>query len=111
MSVLHANYRRAGNCSGLLSDTVLLMSIDRIPAIRNHCSCFNYLISGVKDSQSEFLIHASLHNRFQFLRIRHRYLLMNFNVIQFYYGFKLIRLAYSLFVQTFQDVIRWDLGH
>ena len=33
---------------------------------RNHCSCFNSLISGVKVSQSEFLIYASLRHRFQF---------------------------------------------
>ena len=36
------------------------------PAIRNRCSCFNSLILGVKVSQSEFLICASLHHRLQF---------------------------------------------
>ena len=55
-------------------------------AIRNHCSCFNSLISVVKISQSEFLIYISLHHRLQFLTIGHRYLLMNFHVMQFQYG-------------------------
>ena len=58
-----------------------------IPEIRNHRPCFNPLISGVEVSQSEFLIYASLHHRFQFLIIGIRYLLMNFFVIQFQYGF------------------------
>ena len=45
------------------------------------------LISGVKVSQSEFLIYASLHHLF--LNIGRWYLLMNFHVVQFKYGFEL----------------------
>ena len=33
----------------------------------------------------------------------HRYLLMNFHVVQFQYIFELIRLTYSQIVQTFQE--------
>ena len=43
--------------------------------------------------------------------IGHRYLLMKFHVIQFQYGFELIRLTCSQFVHTFQDVIKWHPGH
>ena len=75
------------------------------PAIRNHCPSFNSLISGVRVWKSEFLIYAALHHRFQHLIIRLSYLLMNLHVIQSWYGFELIRLTYSQFVQTFQDII------
>ena len=36
---------------------------------------------------------------------------MNLQVIQFQYSFELIRLTCSQLSQTFQDIIRWDLGH
>ena len=73
----------------------------------DHCSCFDFPVSGVKVLQSEFLISTSFHHRLQFLIIGHRYLSMNFHVVQFSYGFELIRLTYSQFVQTFQDIIGW----
>ena len=49
------------------------------PAIRDHCSSFNSLISGVKVSQSEFQIYTFLHHRIHCLIIGHRYLLKNFH--------------------------------
>ena len=70
-------------CFPLIAFSLSSFNTTSTPAIRNHCSCFNSLISGVKVSQSEFLIYASLHRRFQFLRIGHRYLLRDFHVIQF----------------------------
>ena len=82
-----------------------------IPAILCHCSFFNPLISGLKVSWSEFLIYASHHHCFQSLIIGLQYLLMNCKVIQFPYGFEFSRLSYSQFVQTFQDVIWWELFH
>ena len=97
-------------CFPLIAFSLTSFNTTLTPAIRNHCSCLNSLIPGVKVSQSEFLIYASLHHRLQFLTIGHRFLLLNFHVIQFQYGFELIRLTYSQFVQTFQDVIMWDLG-
>ena len=51
-------------------------------------------MSGVKISQSKFLIYISLHQRLQSLIIGRRYLLMNFHVIQFHYGFELTKLTY-----------------
>ena len=48
---------------------------------------------------------------FQFLTIGHRYLQMNLHVVQFQYSFELRGLTYSQFVQTFPDIIRWDLRH
>ena len=44
----------------------------------DHCTCFDFLKSGVKISQSKFLICAFLHHRFQCLTIGHRYLLDEF---------------------------------
>ena len=52
-------------------------------ATGNHSPCFDSVISGVKVSQSEFLIYTSFHHRFQFLTIGHQCLLMNFHVVQF----------------------------
>ena len=111
VSVLHAYLHRAGNYTCLLSNTpcclpLIAFSLSSFnttltPAIRNNCFCFNSLTSGVKISQSEFLVNASPHHRFQFLIIGHRHLLMNFHVILFQYGSELIRLTYSQFVQKF----------
>ena len=50
----------------------------------------------------------SLHHGFQLLIVWNRYLLMNLQIVQFQYGFEFIRLMYSRFVQTFQDIIRWN---
>ena len=60
VSILHAYFRRAGNCNYLFSNTVLLLSIDSIllvlfqhlltPAILNQSPCVNPLFSGVKVS-------------------------------------------------------------
>ena len=33
---------------------------------------------------------------------------MNLHVVQFQYGFDLHRPMYSQFVQTFQDIVRWE---
>ena len=60
VSILHAYFRRAGNCTYLLLNRVLCLSIDSIllvlfhhlvdPAICNQCPCFDRLISGIKFS-------------------------------------------------------------
>ena len=36
---------------------------------------------------------------------------MNLRVVQFQYGFELIRLTYPQFVQTFRDIIGWNFWH
>ena len=78
------------------------------PAIRNHCLCFSSLISGVRVSQSEFLIYDSLHRRFSIFDSRASISSDEFHdVIQFQYVFELIRLTYPQFVETIQDVIKW----
>ena len=81
----------------------------KFTATLNHCSCLDVLISGVEISQSKFLIYTSLHHLLQLSIIGHRYLLMNFHVVQFKYGFELIRLTYSKNLQTFQNIIRRNL--
>ena len=77
-------------------------------SILDHCSCFNSPVSGVQVSLSKFLIQTPLHHGFQLLIVWNRYLLMNLQIVQFQYGFEFIRLMYSRFVQTFQDIIRWN---
>ena len=56
------------------------------PATRDHCTCFNSLISGVKVWQSEFLNFSSLHHNFQTLVIGCRYLWWILHVVQFQCG-------------------------
>ena len=120
VSPLHDRYSHAGDCTGLPSNTVLFLStgnkylfcsFNTILSLvtLDHCTCFYFLVSGVKISQPKFLIYASLHHRLQFFKLEHRYFLMNFHVVQFEYGCELIRLTYSQFVQTFQNIIRWNL--
>ena len=80
-------------------------------SLLDHFSCFKSPMHDVKVSQSEFLIYTSLYHCLQFLIVGHRHLLMNFHVVQFWYGLELHRLTYSQFVQTFQGIIRWYLWH
>ena len=74
-------------CFPLTAFSLSSFSTTLTPAIRNHCACFNSLISGVKVSQSGFMIYASLHHRLQLLIIGLPYLLVKFHVVQFQYGF------------------------
>ena len=60
---------------------------------------------------SNILLDTSLHHSFQSVIIRSQLLLMNLQVIQFQHGLEFIRLSYSEFVQSFQDVIKWDFRH
>ena len=60
---------------------------------------------------SYILLDTSCHHRFQSVIIRSSFLLMDFKVIQFQFGLELNRLSYSSFVQSFQDVIRWEFRH
>ena len=83
--ILNAHHCRDGNYICLLSSTALLLTIDSkllVPFQYNFTPCdslplhcFNSVISGVKISLSKSVIYASLHHRFQFLIIGHRYLL------------------------------------
>ena len=65
-----------GNCIGLLSNTGLFLSTGNrylfllqrhsSLSILDHRSCFNSPVSGLKISQSKFLIYTPLHHRLQF---------------------------------------------
>ena len=67
--------------------------------------------SGAKILISNFLLDASFYHRLQSVIIKSYFLLMNLQVIQFQYGLEFLRLSYSKFVQSFQDIIRWDFCH
>ena len=85
----------------LATDTFSSFNATHSLLILDHSSCFNSPVSGVKIS----------HHCLQFSIIRHRYLLMNLHVVQLQYSFKLSELTYSQFVQTLQEIIRWNLWH
>ena len=68
-------------------------------------------ISGAKILISYILLDTSFHHRFQSVIIRSYFLLMDLQVVQFQYGLELLRLSYSLFVQSLQDIIKWDFRH
>ena len=69
--------------SPLVTSTFPSFSATYSLSILDHGSCFDSPMSGVRVSQSKFLIYASLHHRLQLLIIGHRFLLMNFHVGQF----------------------------
>ena len=119
---VHDRYSHAGNCFGLLANIGLFffpLVTDTFSSLKVHDSLstlyqgsrFNSPMPGVKVSQTEFLIFSSFHHRFQLLIVGNRYLLMNFHVVQFQYGFELTRLTYPQFLQTFQDYIGWNFCH
>ena len=81
------------------------------PLILDHGVSVIISISGTKIPISYVLLDTSLHHRLQSVIIRSYFLLMNLQVIQFQYGLEFLRLSYSQFVQSFQDVIRWDFRH
>ena len=67
----------------LVTGTCSSFNASQSLSILDHCSCFNFPVSGVKFSQSKFLIFSPLHHGFQLLIIGHRYLLMSLHVVQF----------------------------
>ena len=78
------------------------------PLILDNCVCFIISISGFKILDSQSLLDTSFYHRLQSVIIRSSFLLMNLHIVQFQYGLELLRLSNSQFVQSFQDVIRWD---
>ena len=78
------------------------------PLILDNGVSFMISISGPKVPISYILIDTSFHHRFQYVIIKSYVLLMNLQVIQFQYGLKFLRLSYSYFAQSFQDIIKWD---
>ena len=97
----------------LVTNTFSFFNGSQSLSILDHCSCFNSPVSGVKVSEAKFLFFSPFSplSFFFFLIIGHRYLLMNLHVVQFQYSFELHRLTYSQFVQTFQDIVGWNLRH
>ena len=76
----------------LITSTFSSVNATQSPVTLEHCTCFDFLMSGVKISQSKFLICTTFHHCFQPLIIGRRTLLMNFHVVQFQYGFELVRV-------------------
>ena len=68
-------------------------------------------ISGAKIIISYVLLDTSLHHSFQSVTIRSSFLLMNLHVVQLQKGLEFLRISYSYFEQSFQDVIKWDFRH
>ena len=81
------------------------------PLILDHGVCLIISISGLKILHSQILLDTSFYHCLQSVIIRSSLLLMNLHIVQFQYGLEFLRLSYSEFVQSFQDVIRWDLRH
>ena len=73
--LVHDHHSHAGNCTGLPSNTGLFLSTGNTYlflfqrqlslSTLDHSSCFDFPVSGVKVSQSEFLIYTSFHHRLQ----------------------------------------------
>ena len=96
--------------SPLVTNTSSSFNATKSLSTLDHCSCFDFLTSGVKISQPKFLIYASLHHRLHDSWKSKSSDEWPCRTIATQF-FELIRLTYSQFVQTFQDIIRWDLGH
>ena len=60
------SFRTQSFCFPLIALSLSSFSTTLTPATLDHCSCYDFLMSGVKISKSKFLIYASLHHRFQF---------------------------------------------
>ena len=90
----------------LLTNTFASFNASYSLSILDHCSCFDSPVSGVKISQSKFLICTPLHHGFQILIVGNRYLLMNLHVVQFQYGFELSGLTYSQICTDFPRYYR-----
>ena len=81
------------------------------PLILDHGVLLIISISDPKILSSKILLDTSSHHCLQSVIIKSSFLQMNLLVIQFQYGLEFLRLSYSQFVQSFQDVIRWDFRH
>ena len=68
-------------------------------------------VSGFKILDSWILHDTSFLHCLISVITRSSFLPKNLHIVQFQYGLELLRLSYSWFVQSFQDVIRWDFRH
>ena len=71
----------------VVTNTFSSFNTTQSPVTLDHCSCVDFLMSGVKISQSKFLIYTSSHHCLQPLIIERRNVLMNLHVVQFQHGF------------------------
>ena len=73
VSVLHDRYSHAGNYIGLPSNIALFLLSTPLksPATPDNCTCFDFLMSGIKISLTKFLIYISFDHGFQSLIIGH----------------------------------------
>ena len=94
----------------LVTSTFSTFNATHSLSIPDHCSRFNSPVPGVEVSQSTFQICTPLHYCFQFLKIGHRYLLMNLHVVQFQCRFELrgTHVFSILFIPRYH---RMDFGH
>ena len=79
--------------------------------ILDHGACLKISVSGFKILHSQILLDTSFFHRLQSVIIRFGLLVMNLHIVQFQYGLEFLRLSYLKYVQSFQDVIRWDVRH
>ena len=98
-------------CFPFVAFSLSSFNTTKSPATRDHCFFLTSRVSRIKIPWSKSLINASLHHRLQFLKIGHRYLLVNLHFVQFQYGFELRGVMYSQFVQTFLEIIGRKLWH
>ena len=82
------------------------------PLILDHGVCLIISISGLKILHSQILLDTSFYHCLQSVIIKSSLLLMNLHIVQFpIRSLSFSGLSYSEFVQSFQDVIRWDFCH
>ena len=122
VSFLHAYWHRDGNCNCLLWDTArwfpianklqeffehAVLSMDSWPRRFFH----NFRFWRQNSYFWYILLDTSFHHCLQSVIVRSYFLLMNLQAIQFQDGLEFLRLPYSQFVQSFQDVVKWNLCH
>ena len=81
------------------------------PLILDHGVPFIISVPGLKILDSQILLDMSFYNCLQSVIIRSGFVLMNLHILQFQYRLEFLRFSHSQFVQSLQDVIRWDFRH
>ena len=113
----HAYWYRDRNCNSPLKNTTRWLSTANIILesfvswfyTTAFLSWFPFLAS--KIVTSKILLDTFFHHGLQSVIIMSNFLQKNLQVVQSQYGLKFLRFSYSLFGQSFQDVITRDLRH
>ena len=72
---------------------------------------FDSPVSGLNIPRPQMLLNTSFGHCFQLMIIRFRLFLMSLHVVQFEYGLQFLRLSYSHFVQTVENINGRELLH